>query len=148
MSEPKPTDTPLEKSKRKIYLPHSGAGGGGQQLLHTLNIKLRTFLRPGSHQDIIPPFGIFFLAKKYNFKTKQPNNFPSFHSSSTTVIQSRSVPHTWSPVSAKTFFLLPSSSTAPLTAEPLTPSLCNTAWLHVALAARKNPSIATSKKTS
>lgn len=123
------------------------------------------YLKHEVGQDIpetrIPPIynssiWYLFLAKKYNFRKKQTQTILLVllcHSSSTALALSRSVPHTWSPASAlilqrHSLFLLPCSNTAPLTTEPLASSLCNTAWLHVASAARKNPSVATSKKAS
>lgn len=155
MSESKPTDILLEESKRKIYLPQSGVGEEDNNycILKTLN-------RPGHSWDQDPTdiyilHLIPFFGQEIQFWEKaNPNNFASVavpqqqhNSDSVQICPTHLIPSECSDL-AKTLFLLPHSNTAPLTAEPLAPSLCNTAWIHVASTARKNPSVATSKKTS
>lgn len=128
----------------------------------TKNSYIFKTLNPGHSCDQDPTFGIsiynssicsFFFCQEIQLK-KTPNNFSSvavpqqqYNSNSVQVCRIHPILGACTDP-AKTLFLLPCSTIAPLTAQPLAPSLCNTAWLRATSAAEKDPSVATSKKTS
>lgn len=95
----------------------------------------------------------FSFAENYIKKIKSNNCTrvavpqQQYNSNSVQICAAHPIPSASTDLS-RALFLHPYSSIAALTAKPLAPSPCNTAWLRAAWAAEMNPPVATSKKTS